>query len=550
MNELKGLAALIIEPHPGMRASLHNMLSQCGMTRLDDAPSSSQAIRLLTLKPYDLILCEYDLEGGQDGQQMLEDLRHHRLMHPAALFFMVTGEGQFGKVVSVAELAPNDYILKPFAADAILERVARALDKRTALMPVYQLMELGNQRDAIAACVDGAAALPRYAVDFQRLRAELHLALGEAAEAEPIYLELYQAKGIGWARLGQAKTLFLRGRYAEAQAMLEDLLGQNRRFLDAYDWLARVHEVQDQLPQAQAVLAEAAALSPYAMRRLRKLGELALAAGDIEAAERAFRQVVNRARYSEFRDPEDHARLVQTLLRLGDPVQAAAVIRDLDKAMSSHKHAGVCSAISTALLHEYTGNDTRLQQSLDSAVAGCRAAPALSNQLKMELARSCLEHERQPQAVELLRGVMSNAADQADVGRAMALLEQTGQGELAAQLAHESRQEVVDMVAVGAAKARQGDYRAAVDLMMEAVARLPDNPQVVFNAAVAALKCVENTGWDDRLGQVALTLIDSVRRLDPANPKLVALAALHQQNLKKYNIRAVRWNETVKVAAV
>ena len=96
------------------------------------------------------------------------------------------------------------------------------------------------------------------------------------------------------------------------------------------------------------------------------------------------------------------------------------------------------------------------------------------------------------------------------------------------------------MVAVGAARAKEGDFRGAVELMMEAVAKLPDNGQVVFNAAVAVLKCLENTGWDEMLGQDALNLIASVRRLDPVNPKLTALSALHLDILKKYNIRAGR----------
>jgi hypothetical protein len=60
-----------------------------------------------TLKQFDLVLCEYDLEGGQDGQQLLEDLRHHKLISLATMFFMVTAEGDYGKVVSAAELAPD-----------------------------------------------------------------------------------------------------------------------------------------------------------------------------------------------------------------------------------------------------------------------------------------------------------------------------------------------------------------------------------------------------------------------------------------------------------
>jgi tetratricopeptide (TPR) repeat protein len=549
MNQLKGLSALLIEPHPGMRASLHNMLNLCGLTRIEDASSSGQAIRMLAARQYDLVLCEYVLDGGQDGQQMLEDLRHHRIIQPATLFFMVTGEGNFNKVVSAAELQPSDYILKPFTADSMLERIGRALDKRQALAAIRQLLELGDHRGAIAACVEGEQAQPRYAAEFQRLRAELHVELGEPELAEPIYAALYDSKQIHWARLGQAKCLFMRGSHAEAQAMLEELLGQNRRFLDAYDWLARTHEAGGEWSRAQAVLSEAMELSPNAVRRLRRLGEVALEAGDTDTAEKAWKQVLSKARFSEFRDPEDHARLVRVLVRKGDPVQAAAVIRDLDKSLAGQRNTSVCSAISSAMLHEYTGNEARLDESMQAALTGCRRANGLSSELRLDLARTCLLTGRQDEATEVLREVMRNAGSNAAMARAMQVLEDAGQGELAGRLAQESRQEVVDMVAVGAARAKEGDYRGAVELMMDAVAKLPDNGQVVFNAAVAVLKCLENTGWEERMGQDALTLIASVRRLDPRNGKLEALSSLHQAILKKYNIRAGRWHATSQKTA-
>jgi hypothetical protein len=63
---------------------------------------------------------------------------------------------------------------------------------------------------------------------------------------------------------------------------------------------------------------------------------------------------------------------------------------------------------------------------------------------------------------------------------------------------------------------------------------MPGNPQVAFNAALALLRCLEHTGWDDKLGMQALAQMAAVRRLDPRNPKLAALTALHQSVLKKY----------------
>ena len=539
MHENSNLSVLVIDPNPGMRGSLQNMLNQADITKIEFAVSAGTAIKQLGKRSYDIILCEYDLGGGgsdgQDGQQLLEDLRHHKLIGLLTIFIMITSEGIYSKVVSAAELTPTDYILKPFTADRLLERIARALEKRNAFMPVYQFMEVGNQREGIGACIAGVKAFPRYAIDFLRLRAELHMLLGEPAEAEPIYQQLFDAKQIGWARLGVAKTLFMRERYPEAQAMLEALVENNKKFVDAYDWLAKAHAAIGELEKSQSVLSEAVAVSPHAVRRLRKLGEIALETGDTDTAERVLKQVVSKAKYSEFRDPEDHVKLVQTLVRKGDPVQAAAVIRDLDKSMGGQKNTSACSAISSALVHEYTGNESRLAESLAAAVAACKDSQGLSSEVKMELARNCLQNNMEEGASEVMRDVMRNAPNNAAMTKAMAVFEKAGRGDLAASVAQESRQAVVEMVAAGAAKAKEGDYRGAVALMVEAVNKLPDNPQVVFNAAVAVLKCLENMGWEERLGQYALSLIDTVRRLDPVNPKLPALAGLHQQILKKYD---------------
>ena len=535
MSELNGLNALIIDPSAGMRTGIHNMLSLCGLTKVEHAVGSNAAVRLVSAKAFDVILCEYDLDGGQDGQQLLEDMRHHKLIKQSTMFFMVTAEGNAGKVTSAAELTPSDYILKPFTADRLLERIARALDKRNAFMPVYQLMEEGNQRDAIDACVALMREHPRYAIDFLRLRAELHMVLGEPAEAEPIYQQVYDLRQVAWARLGVAKTLFMRERYDEAREILEALIESNKKFVDAYDWLARTHTAIGALDRTQAVLAEAVAVSPHAVRRLRKLGEVALETGDTDTAEKILKQVVSKAKYSEFRDPEDHVKLVQTLVKKGDPVQAAAVIRDLEKSMGGQRNTGVCSAISSAMLHEYTGNDVRLAESLATALAGCKDSAGLSAGVKMELARNCLSNNMEEGATEVMRDVMRNAPNNAVMAKAMAVFEKAGRSELADEIAQESRQAVIELVAAGAVKAKAGDYRGAVTLMLEAAAKLPDNVQVVFNAAVAVLKCLENVGWEERLGRTALSLIDSVRRLDPVNPKLPALAGLHQQIMKKYD---------------
>lgn len=537
MSSLRSLTALIVEPHSGMRASLHNMLNLCGITKIDHAVSSGTAIRPLKNKSYDLILCEYELGEGQDGQQLLEDLRHNKLIPLWTIFIIVTAERVYEKVVSAAELAPTDYILKPFTADTLLDRIARAIEKRTAFLPAYHLMEHGNLHEAIEICRTGEGKYPKYATDFMRLRAELHVILGESAEAEKIYQHLLTTKAVAWARLGLAKTLFMQEKFGEAEQLLAALVEENSRYMDAYDWLAKTHVAMDQLPQAKDVLAGAVAISPHAVRRLRKLGDMALETGDMETAEKSFQKVVTKAKYSEFRDPEDHVRLVRTLVKKGDTQQAATVIRDLDKSLGGLDKTAACRALSSALLHTELGNTERATQELSAAVAACRDTVGISNDMKMELAKNCLQQNLDEGASEVMRDVMSNAADDAAMAKAMSVFEQAGRTELAATVVKESRRQVVELVSTGAEKAKQGDFQGAVELMTAAVHKLPDNPQVVFNAAVAVLKYLENLGWDSKMGDQVRGYIEAARRLDPNNPRLVPLSELYQAILKKYGIK-------------
>lgn len=537
MKSLRSLTALIIEPHSGMRMNLHNMLNLCEITKISHAVSSGTAIRPLKARSFDLILCEYDLGDGQDGQQLLEDLRHNKLIPLWTIFIIVTAERAYEKVVSAAELAPTDYILKPFTADMLMERIARAIEKRTAFLPAYHLMEHGNLHEAIDICRMGEGKYPRYANDFKRLRAELHVILGEAEVAEQIYHELLATKAVAWARLGLAKTLFMQDKFGEAEMLLAALVDESAQYMDAYDWLATSRQASGKLIEAKEALVDAVAISPHAVRRLRKLGDIALESGDIDTAEQAFQKVVSKARYSEFRDPEDHVRLVRTLVKKGDAKQAATVIRDMEKSLAGREKTPLCKAVSAALVHEHNGDIERAAAELDAAVAACRGAVGVSNDLKMELAKHCLKHDLESGASEVMRDVMSNAADANAMARAMQVFEQAGRMELAQSVAKESRRQVVELVSGGAERARKGDYQGAVDLMTAAAQKLPDNPQVVFNAAVALLKYLEHLGWDNRMGEQVRGYIDSARRLDPSNPRLLPLAELYQSILKKYGIK-------------
>jgi tetratricopeptide (TPR) repeat protein len=536
MQENSHLSVLVVDPNPGMRGNLQNMLGQAGISKIEFAVSSGTAIRALSRRAYDIILCEYDLgaDTGQDGQQLLEDLRHHQLIGLSAIFIMLTSEGVMSKVVSAAELTPTDYVLKPFTMEDLGSRITRALDRRSVLLPAWQLVEQNKVRDAISACVE-LRQHPRYASDFARLRAELHVRLDELAEAQAVYAAIVAEKPLGWAILGLARVLFALGRAEDARVTIERLLAANPRLMVAYDLLARCHEALGDPAQAQKVLEEAVVRSPHVVRRLRKLGEVAYEAGDFGAAEKSFKQVVSKARYSEFRDPEDHVKLVRTLVARGDVLQAGTVIRDLEKSLRASPTVDACKAVSVALLHDAAGNAAAAVTELQAAVTSIRSGSAVSGSLRMDLARTCLQHQMDDEASEVMLSALGTT-DGVTHQQALNVFVKAGRHDLANGIGAQLKAQAKILLGIADEKRKMGDVRGAVITLQEAIQLAPANLQVMVALAGGMLRQMLELGWDNVLAESCGALLEKIETLDAGHPRLEALREEYAAAKRKYGI--------------
>jgi tetratricopeptide (TPR) repeat protein len=540
MQENKQLTVLVVDPNPGIRANLQNMLNQSGISRVEYAVNAGTAVKQLGRKGYDVILCEYDLgsgsDEGQDGQQLLEDLRHHKLIPPWAIFIMLTSEAAHDKVISAAELQPTEYILKPFTADTLNQRIQRALTRRAAMLPAYQQIAQGNPAAALRTCLDAATAQPRYAVDFARLRAELHVSLKEHEQAEAVYRQLIGVRPLGWARLGLGRALFAQGRIDEAVELLEHLVRDNPRLMAAYDLLARCFEERGEHAQAQKALEDAVGISPHMVRRLRKLGEVALETGDVAAAEKSFKQVVTRSRYSEFRNPEDHVNLVKALVRKGDQPAAAGVIRDLERSLRGTPELDACMAISNALLHEAGGDKAGAVSDLRSAVTAVRAGSTLSPSLKVGLTRSLLEHRMDEEASEVMLTAMNGQDGSVTVQQAMNVFVKAGRPDLADGMNKQLRAQAQILLGVADEKRNMGDVRGAVQTLLEALHMAPGNLAVMIAVVGGILRQIMEMGWDHPLAGLCAEQLEHIRALDPGHPRLKALDEEFYAAKRKYGI--------------
>ncbi|GAB3452980.1 response regulator [Massilia terrae] len=539
MQQNSHLSVLVIDPNPGMRGSIQNMLGQAGISKVEYAVNAGTAVKQLMRRSYDIILCEYDLGGsaeGQDGQQLLEDLRHHRLIGLLTIFIMLTSEAVYSKVLGAAELQPTDYILKPFTVDTLVQRVNRALERRAAFLPTFQLIGQGNLREAIRSCVKAEAAHPRFATDFARLRAEMHVNLKEYAEAEKVYRAIFDTRPLGWAHLGLARTMFSLGRIDEARASLEELIKANPQLMGAYDLLARCHEAQGAPAKAKEVLEQAVAISPHVVRRLRKLGEVALDAGDAGIAEKSFKQVVGKARYSEFRTPEDHVNLVRALAKKGDSEQATNVLRDLERAFRGNPALDVCKAYANALMHEAAGNGIAAASDLKVAAHGVRAATGLSANLKMSLSRSCLAQKLDGEASDVMMAVLNDVNSEVSTEQAMDVFAKAGRNDLARAIGEQLDTQAQILLGVADEKRNMGDMRGAVQTLLEALHMAPQSMKVTLAVAGGILRQMNELGWEHPMGELCHAQLEKIREQAPDHPRLQPLLNEYNATRRKYGI--------------
>ncbi|MBZ0069983.1 MAG: response regulator, partial [Thiobacillus sp.] len=156
------LRALVVDDYPGMRNALRLTLTNFGIRKIQLAGNAAEAIFQVKSKPCDFILCDYNLGDGRDGQQLLEELRHSNLISPETVFIMVTAESFYEKVVATAELAPDDYMIKPFSAEVLHSRLESVLQRKRAFREVHRHLLAHNLEAAILACDEIIRSRPKY----------------------------------------------------------------------------------------------------------------------------------------------------------------------------------------------------------------------------------------------------------------------------------------------------------------------------------------------------------------------------------------------------
>lgn len=542
---------LIIDRHPPARDSLRLMLAALDVTAVHGAGNSAEVIRQVKSNRFDIILSDFILDDGRDGQQLLEELRHAHLIPLATVYMIITGERAYNNVVSLAELAPDDYLIKPFTAGQLQIRLIKAIFKKHILNRIYQQIERGDLREAIAACHRVIQQQPVYMYDALRFEGELLHSLGRHQEAEEVYRKVLDGKVVPWAQMGLATALKERGGLDEAEELAKQVTQDAPEYLSAYDFLASVHEAQGKFAEAQISLQRAADISPNNTLRQRLVGDIAARNKDLLGAEKAYGKVLERHRGSSLKTVDDFTNLSRVLVERGDTAATRKIVSEMKRERRGDKQAEMAGLVMESLCLRQEGATDKAQQLVDQALelhqqiqsTGSDAGQATSQRLAVDLAHACLASGKNESADKILRQVAAeNNEDDHLLELISDVFKQTGNEEAGKNMLDQVGAEIIELNNRGVLAARAGDFEGSVQLLIQAADQVP-NLQFLINASKAIFTLLDRKGWDPELAERGLQYLHKAQLKDLRNPKLASARELYTMVAKKNGVAVNEANE-------
>ena len=86
------LRFIVADDFNNFRRTVNDMLGKLGVVHIDVAEKGSTVLELCRHRQFDVILCDYDLGSGKNGQQVLEELRFKGMISRKTLFVMVSAD--------------------------------------------------------------------------------------------------------------------------------------------------------------------------------------------------------------------------------------------------------------------------------------------------------------------------------------------------------------------------------------------------------------------------------------------------------------------------
>jgi two-component system chemotaxis response regulator CheY len=125
MNE-KNIKVLIVDDFATMRKVIRNLLKQVGYEDIVEAEDGVMALKALKAQKIDMIVSDWNMPN-MSGLELLKAVRSDPDLAETP-FLMVTAEALQDNVVAAVKAGVNNYIVKPFTAEVLNEKIKKIMD--------------------------------------------------------------------------------------------------------------------------------------------------------------------------------------------------------------------------------------------------------------------------------------------------------------------------------------------------------------------------------------------------------------------------------------
>lgn len=126
----KNMKILIVDDFSTMRRIVKNLLRDLGFNETSEADDGQTALPMLQTGDFDFLITDWNMPG-MDGLELLKNVRSDDNLKDMPVL-MVTAEAKREQIIVAAQAGVNGYVVKPFTAVTLKEKIEKIFERLEA----------------------------------------------------------------------------------------------------------------------------------------------------------------------------------------------------------------------------------------------------------------------------------------------------------------------------------------------------------------------------------------------------------------------------------
>lgn len=121
------MSILVVDDFPTMRRIVRSLLKELGYTNVEEAEDGQDALSKLRTGGFEFVVSDWNMPN-LDGLEMLKQIRADDALKSLPVL-MVTAEAKKENIIAAAQAGANGYVVKPFTAATLEEKLNKIFEK-------------------------------------------------------------------------------------------------------------------------------------------------------------------------------------------------------------------------------------------------------------------------------------------------------------------------------------------------------------------------------------------------------------------------------------